>query len=217
MKIKIFYTSHRQITEYKLSSYLFNKSEFFKKNSDILICYNNDNICDNDILNECSYDTKVDIIKVRNSGFRNGLLTSIYDCFEHFKGYDFVIHFHPDVFITDEKKLQNLLEEEINTDNQIIVDYHPNLNHNTHKTYSTDFFIFKPNIYNFFNEVDIHNPCIPEEFLYKMIDKYQIPHRKIYRGIECAHHNIDDYGLIHCHDLSRIKSIIDGNKPNNGW
>ena len=67
MRIKLFFTSHRQVDEYLYSSEFFNRSDFFKQNADILICHNNDNLSEDLILSKAKYDTNIDIVKVNNT------------------------------------------------------------------------------------------------------------------------------------------------------
>lgn len=214
MRIKLFFTSHRQVDEYLYSSEFFNRSDFFKQNSDILICHNNHSLSEDLILSKAKYNTNIDIVKVNNTGYYNGLHTSINDCFHLFKGYDFVIHLHPDVYLTRDKEIIDLLESELNTDNQMIVDYHQNHNNNYLRTYCTDFFIFKPSVYNFFGEVNMINPIAAEAYLYEKIEQYNIKHRTICRE-NSLYWEIDSYGIIHNHNLDRIKSILDGNENKN--
>ena len=58
------------------------------------------------------------------------------------------------------------------------------------------------------------NPIAAEAYLYEKIEQYNIKHRTICRE-NSLYWEIDSYGIIHNHNLDRIKSILDGNENKN--
>lgn len=213
MKILWHFNSHRHLEEYYLSSRFFNMSEFFKKNSDVLVTCNNINIDLSLLKEKCQYECNLEIVRTTNpaNGVHTGQLMALSETFEKLKAYDFVIHSTPDVYMVDDKNLIRLLEQEKETDNIFIVDYHPYHNEHTLRSYSTDFFAFKPNkIENFFSlgfEPSAECHCI-EAHLYRILHELKIPHRTINRGKTSLKWQVDDYGLIHNHNIEVIKNIL---------
>ena len=215
MRILLFYTSHRQIEEYKLSSDFFNKSNFLKKITDVMIHYDNESIPSELIKEKASFDTKVTIIKGRQifqSGLDtgisgNGIHISLSNMFDNFQTYDYVINMVPDCYITDDSMIYQLLLDEYTSDAQFIVDYHPD-HPGCYNKYCCDFFAFKPGrIRNIFSEIDMNDLIPPEEFIYNKIleNNYKI---KTIRRIGSLNWDIDNYGLIHNHNLDRIRKIL---------
>lgn len=212
MRILWHFNSHRHFEEYFLSSQFFNRSEFLKKNAQVLVTCNNVNI-DLELLREqCEYECKLDVVRTTNpaNGVHTGQFVSLDETFHRFFDYDFVIHTTPDVYLVEDRFLVKLLEEELDSTNHMIVDYHPTHPH-AEFTYSTDFFVFKPKlITNFFNDKfdptpDCHSI---ETHMYRSIHKYKIPHRTICRGKSSLRWQVDDFGLIHNHNKEIIKRIL---------
>lgn len=219
MKILWHFNSHRHFEEYYFSSQFFNRSNFFKKNADVLVTCNNVNIDLLSLKEKCQYECNLEIVRTTNplNGVHTGQLVSLSETFEKFKDYDFVIHTTPDVYMVEDKRLISLLEQEKESYNSFIVDYHPFHNEHTLKTYSTDFFVFKPKkIENFFSlkfEPSEQCHCI-EAHLYRVLHELKIPHRTINRGKTSLKWQVDDYGLIHNHNIDVIKNIlINGQYP----
>jgi len=210
MKLLWHLNSHRQLEEYFLSSQFFNRTEFLKNNTDVLVTFNSDNINIEDLKKKCVYDTKVEIVKTTNppDGVHRGQLIAINETFDKFADYDYVIHTTPDVYIVEEKYIKILLEEEINSDNHFIVDKQYD------QQYCTDFFVFKPSkVIDFFNLAisPTYDSQIIEQRLFKSINSLKIPHRIINRGISSLDWQVDNYGLIHNHNLNVIKNILNFN------
>lgn len=217
MKILLFYSSHRQLKEFELSSGFFNRFKFLKPITDVMI-YCDNNLISIDQIKECArYEARsVEIIKgdqVFPSGINtgisgNGIHIGLGKCFNRFMEYDYVINMVPDCYITDDSEIWKLLQEEEKSENNFIVDYHPYLNHSSLTQFCCDFFVFKPkNITNIFNELDMSNLLTPESFIYSKIMEYNIKHRIIQR-VGSVYWNIDNFGMIHNHNLSRISKIL---------
>ncbi len=222
IRILIYFSSHRQLKEIEYSSYFFNNTKFLRENSEVMIHCDNDSLNNEDIYPYIKYDTKWYLNRSKQTfptypnGVFNGFLKGLSNNFDFFKNYDFVIHMVPDCYITNENKIVELLRENIESEINFIVDYHPDHNSQTKEQFVCDFFIFKPKkIFNIFSDHSDDNVIVAENWLYKKINEYNISHKKICRGIESLKWNIDDYGLIHNHNLKRIESILSGNENKN--
>lgn len=212
MKLLWHFNSHRQFEEYYLSSLFFNRSEFLKKHANVLVTCNNQKINIDLLKKQCVYDCEVEVVRTTNpiNGVHTGQLVALNETFHKFKDYDFVIHTTPDVYLVEDKHLINLLNEEINSDNHMVFDYHKRYP----RTYCTDFFLFKPQkIINFFGEnFDPTQECHSiEAHVYKMVNSLKIPHRTICRGDSSLSWQVDDFGLIHNHNKDIIKNILINN------
>jgi hypothetical protein len=175
------------------------------------VCCNKDSIDLDELRSKCTYECEsCEVVRSTNpsNGVHTGQFVALKETFHKFEKYDFVIHSTPDVYVVDDKHLIALLEEELDTDNHMIVDHHP-YHPNCEYLYSTDFFIFKPRkITNFFgDELDPMAHCI-ESHLYKKIHGLNIPHRVICRGVGSLHWQVDEYGMIHNHNNDIIHNIL---------
>jgi hypothetical protein len=180
---------------------------------DIYIYCNNPNISP-DIFKyyqRFSQKNKYLFITPQNSGYRTGGVEALSNGIEMgiFSNYDYIIHLHPDVFITDDKYLMNILISNIDNDNVFFITKSvPDDNF-----FSFDFFIFKPKLLkkNIFIE-DLYNfKTSPEVYLHDMIKKYNIKYSYIKRFDNNNWHprRIDDnLKLYHEHDMSKVKDIL---------
>ena len=217
MKILLHYHSYRHVEEYALSSHFFNRSEFLKQNADVLVCCNHENISVEELANKCQYQCKTEIIKTTNTGWFNGQFTALNETYHKFFEYDYVIHFTPDVYVVDDKPIIQLLTEEMDSNNAMILDYHPYHNADCKVAYCTDFIVFKPKLTpNFFAIEHPHEKNLqPEKRLFNRIKDFNIPHRTICRGVESLCWQVDKFGLIHNHNNNLIKRILEtGQFPN---
>jgi hypothetical protein len=222
LKILLYFSSHRQVKEIEYSSFFINKTKFIKDRSEVMIHCDNDSLQNEDIQPYIKYETKFHITRSKQTfpiypnGVFNGFLKGLSNNFNFFQNYDYVIHLVPDCYITSEDKIKKLLIDNLDSEYNFIVDHHPYHNPYTRFQYACDFFIFKPKkIINIFSDHSDENVVVAENWLYSKIHEYNIPHKIICRGPESLLWNIDDYGLIHNHNLLRIKSIIDGNEDKN--
>lgn len=215
IKILIYFSSHRQLKEIEYSSYFFNRTKFLKENSEVMIHCDNDSLYNDEILKYTKYETNFYISRSKQTypvypnGVFNGFLKGLSNNFDFFKNYDYIIHLVPDCYIINEDKIVDLLNDNINSEFEFIVDYHPYHNQYTKSQYICDFFIFKPKkITNIFSDHSDSNVIVSENWLYLKIHEYNIKHKTICRGPESLKWNIDDYGLIHNHNLEMIYSIL---------
>jgi hypothetical protein len=213
MKILLFITSYRQVEEYKYFN-IFLKQLQLNNICDIFIYCNNPET-DHNILKyyqQFNQKNKKLFITSLNSGYRSGGVEAVSEGFEMgiFKDYDYVIHLHPDVFITDDKYLTDILIENINND---IVFFITKSIPNDDTFFSFDFFIFKPKLLtkNIFIE-DLYNfKCNPEKYLHDMIIKHNIKYMFIKRfdnDTWCPRRIDDNLKLYHEHDLNNVINIL---------
>ena len=112
MKVLLFITSHRQLKEYEYFAYFFNRLKRLNEVCDIYIYCNNPDISE-DILKyykKFNLKNKKLFITNINHGYYLGgaeLMSIAYDN-NVFKDYDYVIHCHADVFITDDEYLMQV-------------------------------------------------------------------------------------------------------------
>jgi hypothetical protein len=170
---------------------------------------------DNDISENTKYilNKKTIYITNKNAGYRLGGIEAVCDCIEMLNlanencEYDYVIHVHPDVFITDDTILLNILQKELNTDNVFFV----NKSYPDHRTYSFDFFIFKPkklssNIFKGYEgwenspEHYIRHALLSNGINYKIIPRFE--------GDNWQPRRIDLNLMWHEHDLTKVDKFI---------
>lgn len=214
-KILIYFSSHRQLKEIELSSAFFNRTIFLKNHSEIMVHCDNDSLESDKVKEFIRYEAKTYLVRSRQTfpifpnGVHNGFLKGLSTNFDFFQDYDFVIHLVPDCYIVDEMKIVDLINENLDSQINFIVDYHPEHNESTKFQFCCDFFIFKPKkIKNIFSEHCDMNVKVAENWLYSKIHEHEIKHLKICRGRESLEWNVDRYGLIHNHSLDKIESIL---------
>lgn len=217
MKILLYITSYRQIEEYNYFNIFLQQ---LKLNSicDIFIYCNNPSIHQNIIkyYQNFNQNNKRLLITSLNSGYRIGGVEAVSKGFEMgiFNEYDYVIHLHPDVFITDDVYLTDVLLQNINND---IAFFITKSIPNDDNFFSFDFFIFKPKLLtkNIFIE-DLYNfNSSPECYLGDMIIKNNIKYTFIKRFDNDTWYprRIDDnLKLYHEHDLNNVIQILRSKK-----
>lgn len=208
MKILLFITGHSQINEYFLFS-RFLKTLYLNNNCDIFIYCNNTNISKEIVTyyQEFSQKNKQLFITTKNGGYRTGGVEAVSEGFELgiFKEYDYVIHLHPDVFITEDEYLVTILRENLENDTVFFI-----TKSNQDPTFfSFDFFIFKPKLLttNIFLENLYTFTESPEHYLHNMIMKFNIKHSfiKRFNNDNWDPRRIDEnLKLWHEHDLNKV-------------
>jgi hypothetical protein len=212
MKILFFLTGHSQLEEYKYFN-IFLKQLKLNEMCDIFI-YCNNQMIQSDILTyyqNFDHKNKFLFITSLNGGYRIGGVEAVSKGIEMgiFKDYDYVIHLHPDVFITDDVYLTNVLTE--NIDNDIVFITNKSFQHE--RCFSFDFFIFKPKLLtkNIFIEELYTFSSSPESYLYEMISKNNIKYTiiKRFNNDSWFPRRIDDnLKLYHEHDMNNIVSLL---------
>jgi hypothetical protein len=218
MRVLLFITSHRQVKEYEYFALFFNRLKRLNEVCDIYIYCNNPDISE-DILKyykQFNLKNKKLFITNINDGYHRGHLEAISIAYDNniFKDYDYVIHCHPDVFITDDEYLMQVLKDNYENDNIFFVTLsHPN----NQIFFSTDFFIFKPQLLKeniLKDELYLNRDIIPEYYLYNMIHKYNIKYLiiKRFKDDNCDPRRISEYLKDwHEHDLSKVEEYFNGN------
>jgi len=213
MKVLLFITGYRQLEEYKYFNILLKQ---LKLNNicDIYIYCNNPDIQNEIIQYYQMFDQKNKhlFITSLNSGFRSGGIEAVSNGIDMgiFKDYDYVIHLHPDVFITDDSYLMDVLLENLNNN---IVFFTTKCLPYYERHFAFDFFIFKPKLLltNIFKEELYSFDTFPEYYFYDMIEKYNIKHIVIkrYDNNFWEPRRIDDnLKLYHEHDLENIVNLL---------
>jgi len=214
MKILLFITGYRQLEEYGYFSTLLQRLQL-NNICDIHIWCNNPNISPDIVtyFQKFNQQNKILTITTRNAGFRAGPVEAVSCGIEQgiFCGYDYVIHLHPDVFITDDKYLTEVLEKNKSNDTVFLI---TKSIPDDSEFFSFDFFIFKPALLkeNIFKEELYSFTCWPEHYLHNMIKKYDIKWKYIkrYDNDDWSPRRIDDHlRLYHEHDLEKIKQLCE--------
>ena len=211
MKILLFLNGHRQVKEYNYFNKFLQKLKTLNNICDIFIYCNNSNISEDIVkyYRDFTQENKYLFITSQNSGYRMGCIEGVSNGIEMgmFKDYDYVIHVHPDVFITDDIYLMEVLNNNINNDYVFFVTKSVP---DDPSFFSFDFFIFKPKLLKkniFIEELNSYEDT-PEHYLSEMIKKNNINYLFIKRFNNNSWYprRIDDnLKLWHEHDLQEIE------------
>jgi hypothetical protein len=198
-------TAHRQVTEFEYSFRFFRN--YTQSNNDFYVHHHGAH--DLSAI-EFPPGTRLHLSPANLGGHRLGGLEAVCETLNEndFSKYDYVIHLHPDVFVTSEPKLLRLLHAHLDDDAVFL---------NTHsypdsRFYDFDFFIFKPKRLqrNIFESWQTWGE-IPEYFLHDKIHEHEIKHVVVprYENDFGQPHRMDLNGVWHEHDLTRIKAYLD--------
>jgi len=213
MKILLFITGYKQLVEYNYFNIFLKK---LKLNSicDIYIYCNNQKI-QTDIVEyyqNFEQQNKHLFITTVNAGYNRGGVEAVSKGIEMgiFNGYDYIIHLHPDVFITDDTYLLEVLNENINNDTVFFITKSVAKDP---RFFSFDFFIFKPKLLtkNIFIENLYTFIGCPEHYLHDMIIKHNIKYTFIKRFNNDTWYprRIDEnLKLYHEHNMNKVDEII---------
>jgi len=213
MKILLFITSYRQMEEYKYFQLFLQQCPKLSELCDIFVYCNNPAISSDLVhyFHQFQQINKQLFITNRNAGYRVGGVEAVSQAMDMgiFQSYDFVIHLHADVFITEESALFNLLQEHVSTEKVFLVTKafpFPTW-------YAFDFFIFKPKYltFNIFKEELYSFTESPEEYLFRMLQKNNISHQVVKRyDNDCWNpRRVDDHlKLYHEHDLEKVHTLL---------
>jgi hypothetical protein len=213
MKILLFITGFRQLDEYNYFR-IFLKQLHLNTICDIYIYCNNPQIQNNVVNYYQNFDqmNKKLLITTLNAGYRVGGVEAVSNGIEMgiFKDYDYVIHLHPDVFITDDLYLMDVLLENINND--IVFLINKSLPDDV-RFFSFDFFIFKPKLLkkNIFIEELYTFTDSPEHYFHDMLVKNNIKYKfiKRYNNDMWYPRRIDDnLKLYHEHEMDKVVDIL---------
>ena len=147
MKVLLFIKGYRQLTQYAYFSFFLRRLPVLNKICDIYIYCNNPGISPEIIKWYSMFNQKNKhlLITTSNAGHRVGGVEAVSKGYDMglFKDYDYVIHCHPDVFLTDETYLVEILRNNISNDKVFFIT--KSVPHDD-KFFSFDFFVFKPKL-----------------------------------------------------------------------
>ena len=211
MKILLFITGHRQLKEYHYFNVLLKRLTI---DCDIYIYCNNPDISGEivEYYQQFQQINKRLFITSLNNGYTMGAIEAISESLNMgiFHGYDYVIHLHPDVFLTDDTYLLELLNKHLKNETVFLVNrcFPDDQEH-----FSVDFFIFKPKLLRiniFISELYTYKYS-PEKYLFYVLRKYNIMYQVVKRfNNDCWYpRRIDDHlKLYHEHDLTKVEELI---------
>jgi hypothetical protein len=216
MKVLLFITGYRQLEEYKYFS-TFLKTLKLNSICDVFIYCNNPEIYPEIVHYYQGFDQKNKrlFITTRNAGYMTGGVEAVSEGFEMgiFKDYDYVIHLHPDVFITGDKYLTEVLETHLEDDVAMFI---TKSIPDDPRFFSFDFFIFKPKfLRNIFKDELYVFKDGPEHYMYDMIMKHEVNYMFIDRfdNNNWKPRRIDDHlKLYHEHDLDSVRQMLKDRK-----
>jgi len=214
MKVLLFITGHIQLEAYNLF-HRFLKQLRLNSICDIFIHCNNPNI-ENTIVNYYQNFTQKNkklFITSINGGYSVGAVEAVSEGIEMgiFKDYDYVIRTNPDVFITNDEYLLDILVN--NLKNDIVFFITKSIPDPTF--FSFDFFIFKPKLLTtniFIEELYTFKEPVVEHYFHRMIMKHNIKYTYIKRfdNDNWYPRRIDDnLRLWHEHDLDLVKRVLE--------
>ncbi len=216
MKVLLFITGFRQVKEYDYFNTFLQDLNGLSRICDVFIYCNNPDISEDIVAyykkfrqkNKRLYITSV------NAGFVMGAVEAVSTGIEMgiFTEYDYVIHLHPDVFITADVKILDVLRENLDND---VVFFVTRSMPDDERFFSFDFFMFKPRLLTRNIFIDQPHSCtdLPEHCLCDVIRKHGIKFKFIKR-FENDHwcpRRIDEHlSLYHEHDLDRVEELLGG-------
>ncbi|MGA3067183.1 MAG: hypothetical protein ABSF29_10085 [Tepidisphaeraceae bacterium] len=213
MKIAIFYTSYRQFRELEWTP------EFFRRNrrlsSEIDVIYH----CNNAGISKGELQARLAKIPCKSmtllhhpcneGGYAYGQFEAICDAWEtlHSGGWDWVIHLHPDIFITDGDRLLKTIEE---AGEEVSLITAPVFGL-TEPAYGTTFFAFRPGrmpkeVFGCYVDFVGEPIVVPlENLFFTEVHRQKVAVKSVmqYRG-GVHFYDPDHVGLWHEHNLERV-------------
>lgn len=214
-KILLLYTSFRQVEEIGIQAVFIENGSFVKERADVLLACNNMALASDTLWRELSK------IPVRNrhlvqedwncGGYARGQFEVLHQLEATLRGYDLVIHLHPDIFIADDRALRYLADRCITTRTALYVgkifgDLDP--------SFGTDFFAFRPqflprSFFRWYVDYDQSISTPLERVFYQMVKKAGVPYEIVNRFERGFYYrDIDLMGLWHDHDIQRVRAYI---------
>ena len=219
MKVLLFITGFRQVKEYDYFTAFLQQLPTLQHICDVFIYCNNPAISEEIVTyyRKFTQENKRLYITSVNAGFVMGAVEAVSSGIEMgiFSPYDYIIHLHPDVFITDDAGIMATLND--NLDNDCVFFVNRSMPHDA-RFFSFDFFIFKPRLLpkNIFIDALRTYRDIPEHYLSDMIASHNIKCQVIGRFDNDHWHprRIDEHlKLYHEHDLTLVEDLLARRKP----
>jgi hypothetical protein len=169
---------------------------------------------------EIPNENKTLVFTSKNKGYTFGQAAFWAEYYDYFKRYDFVIHHSIDVFMLEDKVIQNMLEYFYLSNRQevFIVNKIFGTDPGADRTMATELFIFRPKLLteNIFKDFEQyydkfnHDTGGTEEILFDIIKKKNISHIFIKRfdNDYWVPRRLDLWKCWHEHDLTRIKDFL---------
>eukprot|EP00241_Pyramimonas_parkeae_P005169 CAMPEP_0114268244 /NCGR_PEP_ID=MMETSP0058-20121206/25826_1 /TAXON_ID=36894 /ORGANISM="Pyramimonas parkeae, CCMP726" /LENGTH=349 /DNA_ID=CAMNT_0001386351 /DNA_START=101 /DNA_END=1148 /DNA_ORIENTATION=+ len=114
MKVALLYTCHRQFEELRFTGAFLRRCDPLLRDADVFLHCNNGEM-DPSLLQQAldtlPNPTKCLLHTEENAGYKWGPLQQVSACLPMLSEYDYCIHMHPDVYITDDTKLVQLLKD----------------------------------------------------------------------------------------------------------
>jgi len=249
MKVSILLTGHAQTKEWELNSEFFNKmsEDSILKNADILAYVNCKDIKASQIekyldlfpnpkkyllytplnghsVSNLPIDVSTNQYKTNfnnRAGYLFGALEAYFGTFDLLKSYDYVIQINPDVYITNYKKIEEYLKDNLNNESV----FHVNtMRSDLNKGFTCDFIIYRPslmkeNIFQFYRSPEVMGyvleksksdqnfKYIPEQILKRLCEVLDLKYSVICNGTR-NNRLIDEYGMWHCHETSDVEKEL---------
>jgi len=226
MKIAILYTSHRQWQELDYTPAFFERTERVKREVDVLFH------CNNGEINETALCEKLAKIPAKSlhvryspqqntGGYPYGQFEAIVDLWNHLDltQWDWIIHFHPDIYIADERPLLAAIESAERDGKEMLL---TKVFGHKSPTFGTDFFAFKP-LPGFKAIFESYVPLLATPIVVPLEALFFIEvHRAGVKYIVAPryrhghyHRDFDGLGLWHEHNMRRIAAHL--RKPSLRW
>lgn len=214
MKVLLFITGFRQVKEYDYFNSFLQRLNTLSNVCDVFIYCNNPGISEEIVTHYRKFrqTNKQLFITSVNAGFIMGAVEAVSRGIDMgiFDAYDYVIHLHPDVFMTDESVILALLNENIANDCVFFVTRSLS---DDERFFSFDFFVFKPKLLkrNIFGDELYSYGDIPEHYLCDMLIKHGVEFKIVKRfdNDEWFPRRIDDHlKLYHEHDLALVRALL---------
>jgi len=217
MRILFFYTGYRQLAEISHSALFAQRYQHDFKDADVIYHCNNTAI-GRDTLESLVGDFANPIKKIittdKNTGFRLGHIEAIADSYPLIQEgeYDWVIHLHPDVYLTDEARFLGLLHKADTSEQNAIM--FPLFEADA-MAYTTDLFAWKPtrvkrDVFSDYKNYVNRSDVIPETYLYESLHRQNVPILSVkrYRG-RGWQREIDEVGAWHPHEQARVENFLE--------
>jgi hypothetical protein len=218
MKIAILYTSHRQLEELDLTPEFFRRDKRLSTEIDVIFHCNNATI-PGEVLREklgripCKSMTLLHH-PCNEGGYAYGQFEAICDAWGTLVsgGWDWVIHLHPDIFITDSGPMFRAIEEATGKGAAMIVSsvFGP-----TTPNYGTTFFAIRPDrvpkqVFGCYVDWVREPIIVPLEILLFMeVHRQKMPVHSVMRYLCGTHfYDPDHLGLWHEHLLERVRLYL---------
>ena len=216
MRVLLFITGFRQVKEYDYFSTFLKRLNTLGDICDVFIYCNNPEISPDIVTYYKNFTQRNKHLYITslNIGFGMGAVEAVSRGIEMgiFAGYDYVIHLHPDVFITAESAIIELLTANAANDCVFFVN---TSEPDDRRFFSFDFFVFKPMLLQrniFIDELHDYQD-LPEHYLHDMLIKNGVKFKlvKRFENDRWSPRRIDEHlNLYHEHDLTLVEDLLKG-------